>query len=259
MFHKKPLFILLCLASCFVINQAAYAFSIDPARIELSIPAGRQKGAMVTVDNSRSEEPLHIKVYLQDIMYLPSGDYDFPQAASTSWSCANWIKVTPEEIDIPPKKKSDVRISVAVPADAKGGYYAMAFFESSPSHTAEGLGINFRIGALVDITVTNTESKKAELTDITFIKPKKIEVDIFNQGNILIRPRGKIKILDGQGKKRIKQLDFNPQNLSILPNTLRKFYLELDEPLSFGTYRLKAEIDYGTKYLLVGELPFDVK
>ncbi len=259
MFHKKPVFILLFLAAYLAINQAVYAFSIDPARIELSISPGRQKGAMVTVDNSQSEEPLHIKVYVRDIMYLPSGDYDFPQAASTSWSCADWIKMVPEEIDILPKRKGSVRISVAVPADAKGGYYAVVFFESSPSYTAEGLGINFRIGALVDITVANTESKKAELTNISFIEPKNIEVDIFNQGNVLLRPRGKIKILDGQGKKRIRQLDFNPQAQSILPNTLRKFYIELDGPLSVGTYRVKAEIDYGTKYLLVGELPFDVR
>lgn len=259
MFGKKLVFILLCLAACCVLGQAAYAFSIDPARIELNIGAGRQKGAMITVDNSQSDEPLHLKAYLQDIIYLPSGDYDFPQSASTSWSCANWIKIIPEEIDVPPRRKGNARISVAVPDDAKGGYYAMVFFESSPSYTAEGLGINFRIGALVDVTVANTESRKAELTSMSFIGPKKVEVDIFNQGNVLIRPKGKLKILDAQGKKRIKQLDFNPQAQSILPNTLRKFYIGLDTPLPAGSYRVKAEIDYGTRYLLVGELAIDVR
>lgn len=259
MFGKKSVFILLFIASQLLINQAALAFSIDPSRIELAIAAGRQKGAMVTVDNSQSDEPLHIKVYLQDITYLASGDYDFPPAASTSWSCANWIRVVPQELDIPAKKKENIRLSVTVPAGAQGGYYSMAFFESSPSYTVEGLGINFRIGTLIDVTVRNTENRKAKLANLSFNQPKQIEVDIFNEGNVLIRPKGRIKILDAQGKKRIKQLDFNPQAQSILPDTLRKFYVELSEPLAAGTYQIRAEIDYGTKYLLVGELPIEAR
>jgi hypothetical protein len=84
-------------------------------------------------------------------------------------------------------------------------------------------------------------------------------VSIFNEGNILIRPKGRIKILDARGKKKLKQIDFNQRELGVLPKTLRKFYVELKEPLASGKYVLKAEIDYGTKYLLVGELPIDIE
>lgn len=257
---KKSFFILLCLAALLAVNQAALAFSIDPSRIELVIAAGRQKGAMITIDNSQSDEPVHIKVYLQDITYLASGDYDFLPPGSTAWSCAKWITVMPEELDIPPGRKENVRLSVALPPEAHGGYYAIAFFESSPSYTTiDGLGINFRIGALVDITVKNTEERKARLTNLAFNEPQQIEVSIFNEGNLLIRPKGRIRILDAQGKKRVKQLNFNPQAQSILPDTLRKFYVELDEPLANGQYQLRAEIDYGTKYLLIGERSIEVK
>jgi len=259
MLRKTTILILLSLISSWVfINQEACAFSVEPARIELTIRAGRQKGKMVTIDNSKSDEPVHLKIYVQDIMYMPDGSYDFPDAGSTSWSCADWIKIIPEEIDIPARKKQRVRVSVSVPKETQGGYYSMVFFESSPTYI-EGLGINFRIGALTDVTVHKTALRKAELANMDFGKPDNIEIEIFNQGNVLLRPKGRIKILGAKGKRRIKQLKFNPQRLSILPNTLRKFSQKLDVPLDAGSYRIKAEIDYGTKYLLVGELPIKIE
>lgn len=241
------------------INQEVYAFSIEPARLEFSISTGRQKGRTVTIDNSKSDEPLHLKIYAQDIIFLPDGTHDFPPAGSTQWSCANWLRVIPEEIDIPAGRTQNVRVNISVPAaDVQGGYYAMLFFESSPTYIEQGLGINFRLGALVEVIIPKTELFKAKLANLSFFKPDNIQVDIFNEGNVLIRPKGKIKVLDSQGKK-LRQLDFNLQRLGVLPKTLRKFYLELAQPLAKGRYRLKAEIDYGTRYLLVGELPIEIE
>lgn len=253
---KKFIFIILCLILCPKLNNEAQAFSIEPARIELSMPAGRQRGRMVTIDNSKSDEPLHLKIYVEDIIFLPDGTHDFLAAGSTEWSCAKWVKIIPEEIDIPAGRAQSVRINVSLPEGAKGGYYAIVFFESIPTYI-EGLGINFRLGGLLEVTVTDTEIRQAKLANLSFIKPTQIAVDIFNEGNVLIRPKGRIKILDSR-KRKIKQLDFNAQRLGILPKTLRKFYLDLEEPLGKGDYHLKAEIDFGIKYLLVGELPVRV-
>lgn len=255
---KKLSFIICCLFCCLCFKQAAYAFSMDPARIELTIAGGRQKGKAVTIDNSRSDQTLHLKVYVTDVIFLPDGTNDFPPAGSTERSCAGWVKIIPEEIDIPAGKTQSVRVNVSVPQGAAGGYYGIVFFESASTSVEGGLNINFRVGGLLDVTVANTEVRQAKLTGISFTKPNYIDVDIFNEGNILIRPKGKIKILDSRGKK-IKQLDFNPQGWGILPKSLRKFRSELKETLSSAKYRLKLEIDYGVKYLLVGELPIEIE
>lgn len=244
------LFLILCFL---VLRQEAYAFSVEPARIELSIAPGRQRGRTVTIDNSRSDESLHLKIYMQDVVFLPDGTNDFPAAGSTSWSCANWVTVIPEEIDVPAAKTRNVRINISVPLEAKGGYYGMLFFESS-SAVIQGLGINFRIGGLVDVTVSGSEERMAKLANISFDNNKQgIGIDIFNEGNVLMRPKGRIKILDARGKK-IRELQFNPEGWGVLPKSMRKFYTSLNQPLAKGEYRLRAEIDYGTKYLIVGEL-----
>jgi P pilus assembly chaperone PapD len=239
-----------------ILSQELFAFSVEPARIELNIPAGRQRGKAVTVDNTQSDEPLHLKVYMTDVIFLPDGTNDFPDAGTTEWSCASWVKVVPEEIDVPAGRSVNVRVNVSVPEGVKGGYYGMLFFESS-STASQGLSFNFRLGGLLDVSVTNTEERKASISNIALNNPKQIEVDIYNSGNILLRPKGKIKIFDARGK-RIKQVDFNPQGWGVLPKSTRKFYAEPDKALAPGDYKLKFEIDYGTKYLLGAELPVNV-
>lgn len=238
--------------------QDAFSFSIEPARIELVIPAGRQKGKTILIDNSKADTPLHVRIYPQDIADLPDGTHDFLPIGSTDWSCSSWIKVVPEELDIPAGKAKSVRVSVEIPLSVRGGRYSTLFFEAGLPGQSKGIGVNLRIGAMVLVTVPGTENFKARLSNISFTPPRDIEVSIFNEGNVLLRPAGKIKILAAKGK-RIKSLDFNPQKLSILPGSLRKFNLQLGEALPKGVYTLRAEIDFGEEYLLVGELPVNLE
>ena len=49
----------------------AFGFSVEPARVELSIPAGKRRGKSVTVNNAKSDQSLHIKIYVSDVVYLP--------------------------------------------------------------------------------------------------------------------------------------------------------------------------------------------
>lgn len=234
-----------------------FNFSIEPSRIELTIPAGKQRGKTVRIDNSKSTQPLHVTLYVQDVVFLPDGTNEFLAPGSTAWSCAQWITVVPEEVDIPPGKSQEVRVSVSAPAEAQGGYYAMVFFESRPSYVEKGLGVNFRIGALTQVTIPRTEVYQAKLVQLAWPDPQHVQIEIFNEGNVLIRPKGRIKLLNAQ-QQRVAQVDFNPQRLGVLPKTARIFQVPIEE-VAPGTYRLRAEIDYGAPYLLVGERTVHVR
>ncbi|PIQ84005.1 MAG: hypothetical protein COV75_04375 [Candidatus Omnitrophica bacterium CG11_big_fil_rev_8_21_14_0_20_63_9] len=248
----------LCVSSVLLWCQQAlaFSFSVEPSRIELSIPAGKQRGKTVRINN-RSDKPIHIKAYVNDVIFLPDGTNDFPEPGSTAWSAAKWVKVIPSEFDIPAGGVQEARVSVQLPEGASGGYYAMVFFETLPTYTEKGLGVNFRIGALTQITVPKTEVYQAKIANLRVLSASSALVELFNDSNVLIRPSGRIKILDAR-EKRIAQVEFNPQRLGVLPKSVRQFSVEL-EPLPPGTYRLRAEIDYGTRYLLVGEQTFDVR
>jgi hypothetical protein len=235
----------------------AFGFSVEPSRIELVVPAGKRRGQSVIVKNGRSE-PLHLTTYVRDIIYLPDGTSDFPPEGSTDWSCAAWVHVVPNELEIPANSSQEVRVSVIAPSEAEGGKYAMLFFETGPSYASgDGIGVNFRIGALVQAVIPGTERYEASMKNLTVTPPSEIRTDIFNNGNLLLRPKGQIKIFEVGGKK-VRQLSFNPNLLGVLPSTLRSFSTTLEEPLPSGSFRVKIEVDYGAKNILVGERSFDI-
>ena len=240
-------------------ETTGFTFSVEPSRVELSIPAGKRRGKSLTVDNAKSSDPVHLKIYVQDVTYLPDGTNDFLPPGSTAWSCANWLEIGPMELDIPARKSAEVRLSALAPEGAQGGHYAIVFFETSPSYAEPGgIGMNFRIGALVEIVVPGTEQRRASLTNLSVAPGGIILADLRNDGNVLVRPKGKLKFLDASGA-RVFQTDFNPNRIGVLPNSTRQFETKLERHLSPGTYRLRAEIDYGTKELLIGEMDLTVK
>lgn len=249
--------LVVCLLTVRASAAAAFGFSVEPARVEVSIPAGKRRGKTLLIKNHRHDAAIHVTVYSRDVVYLPDGSQDFPEPGSTSWSCASWIQAVPAQLDIPPGSFREVRVSVTAPADATGGHYAVLFFETSPSYAEEGIGVNFRIGAIVEALIPGTEQRNVKLTDLSFHAPAKVQTNLFNDSNLLIRPGGHIKILNSAGKK-LQQFEFNPMRLGILPGTSRTFTLEIPETLATGRYQLRAELDYGTRHLLVGERAVDV-
>lgn len=235
----------------------AFGFNVEPARVEVAVPAAGRRGKTLAVHNARTDQSLHLTIYVRDVSHLPDGTHDFPPPGSTERSCAKWIQVVPSELDIPAGETATVRVSINAPERAEGGYYAMIFFESGPSYTERGIGVNFRVGAFVDVRIPKTEVYQAKLANLSVPQADEVVVELSNDGNALIRPRGKVKIFDAQNR-RIAEVAFNPQRVGVLPQATRAFPVKLDQPLARGVYQVRVEIDYGTRYLLVGELPFTV-
>jgi len=106
--------------------------------------------------------------------------------------------------------------------------------------------------------VPGTEQYQATLKGLAFTESTEVRTKVFNEGNLLIRPRGRVKIFDAAGKK-LRQTELNPNLLGVLPRTLREITTKLEEPLPSGTYKLKVEVDYGAPVLVVGEHSFEVE
>ncbi len=85
------------------------------------------------------------------------------------------------------------------------------FFETTPSYTEEGIGVTFRVGALVEAVIRGTEQSDASMKALSFTAPASFQADIFNSGNVLVRPKGSVKVLNDRGKKS-RQIEFNPEH-----------------------------------------------
>ena len=132
------------------------------------------------------------------------------------------------------------------------------FFETSPSYQEAGIGVNFRIGAVVEAVVPGTQRYDMRMTNLTFEPAKGAHVSLFNEGNLLVRPKGALKIFDASGRK-VHQQPFNRAALGVLPKSARMLTQPIDAALAPGRYRVTAEVDYGARTLIVGELPIDIR
>jgi len=249
-------------------NVYALKLNINPPRVLITTPEGGESSGYVTILNYDDKGPLHIKTYMNDLVYLPDGSNDFLPLESTPWTVSGWLKIAPTEFELGPGEERQVRYMVNVPEGAKGGRYGVVFFEVSPSlkdlEGMTGATVNVRLGSIFLITVEGTEIYEAELQNINVGKPDKnggfdISCTIKNKGNILVRPNGPVKIIDSK-KNEIAELKLNEIASGVLPNTNRKFSVRYDgQKLAPGEYYVQVVLDFGGTEYLGGQIAFKIK
>ncbi len=266
---KKSVFLSAVLVFLFLFKYYAYAFkmNIDPPKLEISVNPGEGQSGYISVFNDDENEPIHVKTYINDLVYLPDGSNDFLPVGTTPWSVADWLKIAPTEFNIPPKGEMKVRYRVDVPKGAEGGRYGVVFFETSPPldklKVKTGAVINVRIGSIFLITVKGTERYNAELEDLAVGKPDEkgvfeISCNIRNNGNVIIRPNGPVKIIDSS-KIEIAELELNEEKSGVLPGTSRQFSVKYDKgKIAPGEHFAQVVLDYGGETLLGGQAAFNV-
>ncbi|MBN1354372.1 MAG: hypothetical protein JW994_06865 [Candidatus Omnitrophica bacterium] len=249
-------------------NAYAFKINIDPPRVEVNIAAGTEEGGTISVFNYAEYETMHVKVYVNDLVYLPDGSNDFLPEGTTPWSISDWIKVGPTEFDLLPSEETKVRYVVNIPQNAKGGRYGVVFFEVSPPledfKGKSGATINIRLGSIFLLTAKGTEKYDGELQDLKVDTPDKNgEFDVLctikNNGNVLIRPVGTVKIIDSS-KAELYELKLNQGKTGVLPDTNKQFLTRYTgKKLSPGEYVAQAIIDFGGKDYLGGQTTFKIE
>ncbi len=268
---KKPIFLIAILVFLCLTDYCAHAFrmNVDPPRVEMFVEPGQEKSGYITVTNYDEENAIHVKVYINDLVYLPDGSNDFLPEGTTPWTIADWLKIGPTEFDVPPAEQIKVRYVTEVPKGVRGGRYGVAFFEVSPPLREFIKGrttaaINVRLGSIFLITVQGTEEYIAELQDIRVGKPDKdgvfeIYCTVKNGGNVLARPNGPVKLIDSS-EAEIAELMLNESKSGVLPGTSRQFSVKYDKgELAPGEYFVQVVLDYGGEDFLGGQIGFTIE
>ncbi|NQT46188.1 MAG: hypothetical protein HQ593_01755 [Candidatus Omnitrophica bacterium] len=270
---KAIIFLSLLVAVSCLLSEIAHGFriNIDPPRVSLSVAPGKQKSSYITVSNMGSDQPMYVRAYLEDVVYLPDGTNEFLPIGSTPWSCGEWAQLRPAEFEIPPNREESVKITVKVPEGIEGGRYAVVFFETTgpTAKPKEGgtANISLRLGSILSVIVPGTEVYDAKLINFGVSLEEaeeegkdiyKVSCTIFNQGNVLIRPKGSVKIIDS-AEVKVAEISVNADQSGILPRTSQNFLVDIDRELAGGDYTAQVIIDYGGEELIAGQTSFSVK
>mgnify|MGYP001559914052 CR=1 FL=1 len=259
----KLFFIFLFCFVFFISDAAAFQFNVDPPKLILNVKPGEKKSGYIRITNTSAKGATHIKAYSLDLIYLPDGSNDFVPLGSTPWSIGSWLKINPDEFDIPPGGEKTVRVQVDVPPEAKGGYYGVVFFENYSPYSAKKnqstLTIGVRIGTIILVESADTAVYEARFDAVSVVKKDnnyQLQCAVQNLGNILIRPFGTAQISDD--KNNVVQTNkINPNKEGIFPRTTRKLSMNCSGPLKEGRYLARVLLDYGADTLLGGQTSFN--
>ena len=198
--------------SVFLFAEYAIAATIriSAPKIQLELAPGESYSGEIVAENP-TEEDNKVKIYMEDWAYIPggAGEKKFSPGGTTPLSSAKWITFSPVQDVIKPFGRTTVHYTVNVPADAKGAYYSVLFFETVLGATTDEEGVNVlvagRIGALFFIEIKGTADRKGELRSVVIKtpegnKPMEIATTFQNTGNTDITLGGNFLIMDPQGK-----------------------------------------------------------
>ncbi|MDD4151220.1 MAG: DUF916 domain-containing protein [Candidatus Gracilibacteria bacterium] len=254
--------ILLFLSVFFIyFNISNASLSISPLKHEFTINAGNSKTATVKITNNSTDS---MTLYSSKEDFVAGDDTGTPKFVkeedqkNPELSLTNWLKIENENITLAPGETREVKFSINVPVGAEpGGHYGAVFFSPGTPSGAQ-VAVVQRLGVLVLINVPGDVKIDGNLEQFSLQKksgtgyidmtnfddfPISFKVLFKNNGNIHLKPKGKIEIIDENGEtlKNIgkesitstagayigeKMVDYIPVNDvlgNVLPKSERRF------------------------------------
>lgn len=178
-------------------------------------------------------------------------------------SLTSWISVQQPDFIIQPGQTKKVAVNLNPPADLPpGGYYGVIFFEPLLPESflsQNSLQIGGRIGALMFLVGQGDikESGKIETLSSPFyhwkVNNNQITLRFKNTGNVHLRPKTKISIVNYlSNKKIIQQTEF-----TVLPQKIRQQIFNSKDIITPGIYKAQFEVSYGRENTkIIKELQF---
>jgi hypothetical protein len=232
---------------------------IDQAKVRLRLTPGSSKTGVIKIENP-SNQTKKIRVYVEDWVYLPvsDGSKDFKPAGTTPLSAANWISFSPSEFSIPAFGMETLNYRVTLPSDAKGGHYAVLFFENYLGETKtpveEGVSVNVavRIASLFYIEPEGTIERQSKVEQLQVNNKDgqlSITAQFRNLGNIDFTTKGNFSLIDSNGMVYARG-EFN--DVYTFPGNAADLKASYKGRLPKGKYDLILTIDTGRAWEELG-------
>jgi len=230
--------LLIVLIGIFLSSSPLFAgIGVEPTVTEISVPPGGRTRGTFSVVNDGDES---VEVVVQP--------ENWPRKRG-AMDVRSWLEIKPERFKLGPKGTKTVKYKVTVPEDAKGELMSMVFFATT-APAGKALNIRTRFGVALYVMVKGTEVLGGEVSELKVKKDGgKIHFMAFveNRGNVHFRPRGKVVIEDGEGKK-LDEVEIQ-YGWPVFPGDKHLYdgYWEPEEILP-GNYRARAIFNYGDIY-----------
>ncbi len=237
-------------------------FRISPVRSELTIEKGKSSSLPITIENP-TELPTVAKPVVNNFVASDKEDGEARLILEEVGPSPknNFKNLVPkiEDVQLGPREKKDIQVTISVPEDAgAGGYYGAIRFAPAVTNTAGNVGLTASVGTIVLVTVPGNLTERLELVEVSAAQSGNAKsfftggdvssiVRLKNTGDIHVKPFGKVQVKNMFGKV-VQEYELNKTEprANILPESVRKFDDALAKPSGgwLGRYTISANIGY---------------
>ena len=252
-------------------------FSVDPAAEDLTYPAGATAARSLVIEN-RSDQTIRVEGRAMALAFDEEGELVTGDVAPSESSCAHWIELRPNIVEIKPRSRQVVRMIIAIPKGESGGKYANVVFTASQASAEKGQAWSGESGTVVFLRVGKEFNTLGKIDPITIDDGGPSIGTVFgtvfeNIGTIHVKPRASIAIKKrvmpesipgveyvGPGSLvEVKSLDLGEEENVVLPGGKRLFSVALSGGLEPGDYVVEFLVTFGGKSPLYVMREFTVK
>lgn len=238
--------------------RAQNELGVSPPRLTLSGAPGQTVTTVVNLITT-SAKTQEVDASVSDWTLDENGNLTFVPKGATSHSAADWIRLDSAVYSPSSTSPASVRLSVEIPKDPTlaGTYRAVVLFGPSQAavpSSGVGVTVRTRVGLIVYVTISGTESNSSRLNDL-YQDGDSIIADVVNGGNTVMRLSGRVEIRDQSGATLVSLL---APNVPILRGSERLVRFALPKALKKGYYVALALLKDSRGGLLTGQLPFEV-
>lgn len=239
---------------------ALEGLQISPVVVDLNAQKGHTYSVPVKLTNVTTEDHTYYSV-VND--FTSQGETGSPRILLNSTlpdtaSIITWVSAQ-KQMTIKAGESATLNAQITVPSNAEsGGHYGTLRFSGvAPTPQSAGIGLAASTGMLFLIRVDGNITEKASVASFTtattddkqtgfFEKaPLNLVVRIKNEGNVHIKPFGQIVVHDMFGGL-VATIPLNDQKSNVLPNSVRRFDVTLNNSWMFGHYTADLALGYGT-------------
>jgi len=256
--------LILLLIPSIVAAQAGQGLEISPPLLSLNADPGQVLHADMRVRNVTSQTLLSHAQYND---FVAGGEDGQPKillndTEQSPYSIKDWLGSI-ATVSLAPHEQKSIAVTITVPSNASpGGHYGVIRFTGTPPELDQSaVSLSASVGTLILVTVSGNIHEQAKLIEISTSQNNKnrslfeygpitITARVQNTGNVHLQPQGTITVTNMWGK-RVANFQVNQSKGNVLPQSIRRFSVTLNNKLLFGRYKIMADVVYGKDSTIV--------
>lgn len=233
----------------------AQSVAIQPSILDYRLSPGAKETQEVRISNL-SDKKLSFEAYLADWLRDSTGAHQYFRPDTLSRSCANWVSLDKNFIEVAPHATAELLVSLSHPSNMQGNdqmKWAMLFLQSAnerDSTEKKNKNVSTQVKELIRVGIhiyqTPPNANKLKVTANAFYEVDKesrlYELNMENTGDAMLQCKAHLELTNIEtGKEfRLDKIEY-----PVFPGGKRKVRFAVPSSVPAGKYAALAVIDIG--------------